>query len=48
MQRARHWLVDQNIGEAILVIGMLPLLGGVGLWVIVLDALGGPLLLLWR
>jgi Zn-dependent protease len=48
MQRARHWLVDQNIGTAILVIGMLPIFGGVALWVIVLDAIGTPLLGLWR
>jgi hypothetical protein len=48
MQKASHWLVDQNIGTAILVIGMLPLFGGVGLWVIVLDALATPLLLPWR
>jgi Zn-dependent protease len=48
MQKARHWLVDQNIGTAILVFGMLPILGGVGLWVIVLDALATPLLVPWR
>jgi Zn-dependent protease len=48
MQRARHWLVDQNLGTAILVIGMLPLFGGVGLWVVVLDAVGTPLLGPWR
>jgi Zn-dependent protease len=48
MQRARHWLVDQNVGTAILVIGMLPLFGRGGLWLIVLDALATPLLLPWR
>jgi Zn-dependent protease len=48
MQRARHWLVDQNVGTAILVIGMLPLFGRGGLWLIVLDALTTPLLLPWR
>jgi hypothetical protein len=48
LQRARHWLVDQNVGTAVLVIGMLPLFGGVGLWVLVLNAVGGPLLALWR
>jgi hypothetical protein len=48
MARARHWLVDQNVGTAILVFGMLPFIGGVGLWVIVLDALGRVLLAPWR
>jgi Zn-dependent protease len=48
MQRARHWLVEQNGGTAILVIGMLPFVGGVGLWVIVLDALSLPFLAPWR
>ena len=48
MQRARHWLDEQNVGTGILVFGMLPLFGGAGLWVIVLDAIGGPLLSLWH
>jgi hypothetical protein len=48
MQRARHWLEEQNIGTAILVVGMLPIFGGRGLWVVVLDALATPLLLPWR
>jgi Zn-dependent protease len=48
MQRARYWLDEQNVGTGILVFGMLPLFGGAGLWVIVLDAIGGPLLSPWR
>ena len=48
MQRARHWLEEQNVGTAILVVGMLPIFGGRGLWVVVLDALATPLLLPWR
>ncbi|HEV7757239.1 MAG TPA: hypothetical protein VGO94_15395 [Mycobacteriales bacterium] len=48
MQKARYWLDEQNVGTGILVFGMLPLFGGAALWVIVLAAIGGPLLSPWR
>jgi hypothetical protein len=46
-QQAAHWLVGQNLGEAILVIGMLPLFGGVAPILIALDARSWPITVLW-
>ncbi len=46
--RAHHWLVEQNIGVVILLVGMIiPLAAGVPLFVFLLDVVAIPFRVLW-
>lgn len=45
--RVRHWLVERNVGVAILLVAMVPLGARGALAYPVLDALGTPLVRLW-
>ena len=47
-QKATYWLEEQNVGIAILLVGMLlPLLSSVPLFLYLLDLVTAPVLLLW-